>query len=343
MTLLAALRSDRPAGSEPGGLAPGWRHPSLCDPWEFAAAAGEGVVMAVLTGTEGPAYRNPGAAMAIAPDGRYGGAITSGSIEADLILRADEVRRTGLAQDLRYGQGSPFIDLTLPCGGAIEVRLFLLRDISALQALRLAQERREAAALTLNRAGRLRFGEWQPTGQDAGADHFHIGFRPGLRFAIFGSGAEVVAFAGMVRGVGYDHFVASHEEASLAAIRQSGSPVHLINRQGLLEALPVDAETAVVLFYHDHDYEPQILAGALRGPAFYIGAQGSRATHAKRLARLAGMGISTEAQARIRGPIGLIPSSREPVTLAISVLAEVIAAHQAPVSPLGSAPPESAV
>lgn len=76
-------------------LAAEGEHPAISDPWGFANERGPGAVLAVLTATHGPAYRNPGAAMAIASYGRFAGAITSGCIEADLILRADEVRRTG--------------------------------------------------------------------------------------------------------------------------------------------------------------------------------------------------------------------------------------------------------
>ena len=67
-----------------------------------------------------------------------------------------------------------------------------------------------------------------------------------------------------------------------------------------------------------------LLRHLLARPAFYIGAQGSRATQASRLRQLAEMGVAPELRERVRGPIGLIPSSRDPKLLAISVLAEVV-------------------
>lgn len=100
-------------------------HPAMLDPWDAALEWGAGTVMAILTATHGPAYRNVGAALAIAHDGRFAGAITSGCVEADLILRAAQVREDGRVQNLRYGQGSQFFDLRLPCGGAVEIRLFV--------------------------------------------------------------------------------------------------------------------------------------------------------------------------------------------------------------------------
>lgn len=263
--------------------------------------------------------------MAIASDGRFAGAITSGCIEADLILRADEVRRTGLVQNLRYGQGSPFIDLRLPCGGAVEVRLLLVRNQEVLSDLAQARTDRRAVSLAISSTGRLTLNDWCPTG--SGGENFNLGFRPDLRFLVFGTGAEAAAFAGLVRGMGYDHLVLSHEDALLAPAQSAGSPVRRITSLSALSDLRADADTAVVLFYHDHDYEPAILHRMLATPAFYIGSQGSRATQTARLARLEAMGVATDMLARLRGPIGLIPSTREPKALAISVLAEIIGAH----------------
>lgn len=303
------------------------RHPAMMDPWQMAAQWGAGTVLAVLTATHGPAYRNPGAAMAIGPDGRFAGAITSGCVEADIILRTEEVRRTGHPQNLRYGQGSPFFDLRLPCGGAVEIRLFPLRDPLVLADLARCRARRQPASLTVSAEGRLSLRDWQPTGCD-GTD-FRLGFRPALRFLVFGTGAEAAAFTGLVRGMGYDHLLLSHEEASLAPVRAAGSPTALIDPRFWPQELQVDADTAAVLFYHDHDYEPAILRQMVRTPAFYVGAQGSLATQAARLAQLREMGLSEDELERIRGPIGLIPSSRDPNSLAISVLAEIVGIHTA--------------
>ena len=79
-----------------------------------------------------------------------------------------------------------------------------------------------------------------------------------------------------------------------------------------------------MLFFHDHDWEPPILAEAVSRPAFYIGAQGSMMARETRMRELAALGLEDAALARLRGPIGLLPSARDPRTLAISVLAEVL-------------------
>lgn len=301
-------------------------HPALADPWDSALAMGPGTVMAVLTATHGPAYRNPGAAMAIGADGRMAGALSSGCIEADLALQARQVRADGRPRHLRYGQGSPFIDLRLPCGGAIEVMLFALRDVDVLAALSRARAARRQVALHLSPSGRLSLDHGGSSGGGSGGGGFAMTFRAPLRFAIFGAGAEATVFADLARSLGYDHLLISHEDQSLEVARAMGCAVRRLGDLSDVADLVPDDRCAALLFYHDHDHEPRILQRLLDRPAFYIGAQGSRATHAARLARLAELGVPAEARDRVRGPIGLIPSSRDPRLLAVSVLAEVVMA-----------------
>lgn len=278
--------------------------------------------MAVLTETFGPAYRNPGSAMAIGPDGSFAGALSSGCIEADLILHAVKVRTQGVPQHLRYGQGSPFMDLRLPCGGAIEVMLFLVRDFDVLRDLSRARADRRQVLLQLSGKGRLCLGDTSLEGEG----NFAVPFKAPIRFVIFGAGPEAAVFADLVQSLGYDHVLLSHDDQSLSAAERMGCNVRKLGKLPDLADLVPDDRCAALLFYHDHDYEPQILQRLLEWPAFYIGAQGSRATQAARLERLADMGVPPAMLERVRGPIGLIPSSRDPRLLAISVLAEVVMA-----------------
>ncbi|MRX48954.1 XdhC family protein [Paracoccus sp. S-4012] len=297
-------------------------HPALLDPWRAALDWGEGTVLAVLTATHGPAYRLAGAAAAIAADGRFAGAITSGCVEADITLRAAEVRRTGEPLRLRYGEGSPFLDLRLPCGGAIEVELFLPCDRGALAKLDAARRDREPVALHIAPGGALTCAPYRETGPTP--EGYAIGFQPDIRFVVFGAGPEAIVFASLVHDLGYDHLLVSHDHACLDAARESGCQTQRLTRLDDIAALRVDPRTAAVLFYHDHDYEPEILRRLVRSEAFYIGAQGSRATQAARLMRLHELGVPEADTARIQGPIGVLPSSRDPRTLAISALAEII-------------------
>jgi xanthine dehydrogenase accessory factor len=90
-----------------------------------------------------------------------------------------------------------------------------------------------------------------------------------------------------------------------------------------LAALKPDAATAVVTLTHDPKLDDPALLAALASPAFYIGALGSRRTHAARLSRLAAAGAAPDALARIHGPVGLAIGAQTPAEIAIAIMAEI--------------------
>lgn len=300
-------------------------HPAMDDAWELGHGNRDyDPVIAVLIATHGPAYRNAGAAITFLADGRFAGTISSGCIEADLALRAAELRANPKAgpQMLRYGDGSPFFDLRLPCGGALDVMIFVLRDFEILSEIQHGRAAREGIALQIDAEGRLSSGPLRQTGYSNGI--MTIGFGSALSFIIFGAGPEATVFSSILGALGYNHLLLSHDQATLDAASSLNCRSSKFDNIHDIDRLIFDAHTAVILFYHDHDYEPEILARVTESDAFYIGAQGSRATHQSRLLRLEEIGVPARARERVRGPIGLIPSSRDPRELAISVLAEIV-------------------
>jgi xanthine dehydrogenase accessory factor len=90
------------------------------------------------------------------------------------------------------------------------------------------------------------------------------------------------------------------------------------------EKLGLDAATAVVTLTHDPKLDDPALEAALRSDVFYIGALGSKRTHARRRERLAAAGIGEEQFARIHGPVGLDIGARSPAEIAVSILAQII-------------------
>jgi len=91
--------------------------------------------------------------------------------------------------------------------------------------------------------------------------------------------------------------------------------------------LPVDPFTAIVFVLHDRFKESALLEAALDYEPFYIGALGSRRTHATRVSRLQAAGVDEDRIARLRGPIGLYGPTRTSSALAISVLGEITEAR----------------
>ena len=153
---------------------------------------------------------------------------------------------------------------------------------------------------------------------------FILRIEPELRFLVFGKGPEAFTFAALTQSVGYPSLLLSPDSETLDSAASAGCPTRQLIRPGWPADLEVDGWTAILLFFHDHDWEPAILKGALDTPAFYVGSQGSqRAAETRRLA-LADLGVPEAAIARLHGPVGLIRSARDARTLAVSVLAEVL-------------------
>jgi xanthine dehydrogenase accessory factor len=90
------------------------------------------------------------------------------------------------------------------------------------------------------------------------------------------------------------------------------------------QEMGLDVSTAVVTLTHDPKLDDPALESALKSDAFYIGALGSRKTHAKRKERLAEVGITEEMFARVQGPVGLNIGAKSPAEIAVSILGQII-------------------
>ena len=295
-------------------------HPMMANPLTAALARPTGAVLAVITGVVGASYRSPGTMMCFFAGGPWAGSLTNGCIEGDLALHAAEALASGRPGRLRYGTGSPFFDIRLPCGGGLDVLLVPAPDGQVLADLACLVASRTAVALTMGPDGRIGLCPGRPTGWRG--DSFVIDQRPGLRILTFGEGAEASVFTRLVQSAGYDH----HLTTTSIVTAEAAGGCNVTCGDGSGQDLAIDPWTAVVTFYHDHDKELAILKQALASPAFYVGAQGSRRVAETRTAKLRQMGVA--GLERLQGPIGLIPSARDPQTLAVSVLAEIIAMSQ---------------
>ena len=106
-----------------------------------------------------------------------------------------------------------------------------------------------------------------------------------------------------------------------------------------LAAMPLDRYTAIALLTHDPKIDDPALMQALRAECFYIGALGSKKTHARRLERMRAAGFDNVALARIHAPIGLDIGAVSPAEIAVSVMGEIIAAlRKKPLRAAGSPP-----
>lgn len=298
--------------------------PAQADPIRAILGRSEDIVLAIIAGVDGPSYRPVGAMMAVMADGSRIGTLSSGCIEADIALHAAETRTTGAPRLIRYGLGSPFADIELPCGGGLDILLLPRPDKVALGKIAAQQDARVRCCLAIDMETGAMIA--QDAGQTAPAGYgLVVRFDPAIRFVIFGKGPEANTFAALVQSAGYPNLLLSPDMETLQAGERSGSKTRHLVQQSYPDGLDTDDRTAIVLFFHDHEWEPPILQGALQTDAFYIGSQGSQKARDARIATLQAMNVSDTAIARLRGPIGLIPSARDAGTLAVSVLAEVLA------------------
>lgn len=154
-------------------------------------------------------------------------------------------------------------------------------------------------------------------------------YTPKLRLRIAGRGADCLALTRLAMASGIQTELQLRDGTEMQDARRSGvDQITSLTAPSMPPALNDDPWTAFLLAFHDVDWEERLLAQALEGPAFYIGAVGSKATHTRRCERLRMIGFTERQIGRIHGPVGLIPSMREASALAVSVLAEIVEAYQ---------------
>ena len=269
------------------------------DVLRFAVKTEEPCALVCVTDIYGGSMRAKGALMAVTPT-KTVGYISNGCVDGDIVFQA---RETQTPLFLVYGEGSPFKDITLPCGGSIKVLVHPKPDQNHLsQVLRQLEARKEAV---------LSLGDW--TGH----------YKPKLRVRIAGRGAAMNALARQSLQSGFEVHLQSPDTGMMGYdhvdhLTDPSAPPHVTD----------DPWTALVLMFHDHAWEGTLLEQALLGEAFYIGAMGSDRTHTDRKAMLSERGISPNDIARIHGPIGIIPTMRDANLLALSTLAEIVQSAQ---------------
>ena len=158
-----------------------------------------------------------------------------------------------------------------------------------------------------------------------GADYFLTVQAPAPRVMLIGAVHISQALAPMARIAGLDVTIIDPRTAFATPERFPDAPVIAEWPDQALAAAPPDSYTAVCLLTHDPKIDDPALVVALETDCFYIGALGSKKTHAKRLERMRAKGFDETALARIHSPIGLDIGAVSPAEIAVSILAEIVA------------------
>jgi xanthine dehydrogenase accessory factor len=264
----------------------------------YRAAEGDAALCTVV-GIDGSFSRRVGTQLTVAADGSRVGDMADRCLDEELASQALAAMADGGARMLRYGQGSPFVDFRLPCGSGLDIWIDPTPDRHALERCLEELGARRRATLPLDTpVGALRERRYVPR----------------LRIVLLGAGAECAALVRLAAAQGVE-----------VEWREAGQGLSLGRPPTDLEA---DAWTAVLLLFHDHEWEVPLLDWALGTPAFYIGAQGGAPAREERLERLRASGYGETDLGRIKSPVGLIPAARDPHVLALSVLAEVVGVYE---------------
>lgn len=317
---------------------------SAADAW---LRAGRKVALATVTKTWGSAPRQAGAQMAVREDGAFVGSVSGGCVEGAVIGEAQAALADGNSRNLIYGvTNEDAWAVGLACGGeiAIHVAPVLARERQTVDTLSRARRAGHAAVLATPLAGgesRVVFPDEEAnafadaarvaarrdqsgTFEIDGGEWFLTVFNPPLDLVIVGAVHIAQPLSQMARLAGYGVRVVDPRAAFATAER---FPETRLVHQWADEALgaePLTMRSAVVALTHDPKLDDPALIVALRSPAFYIGALGSKNTHARRLQRLAEQGFTPDELARIRGPIGLNIGARTPAEIAVSIVAEMV-------------------
>ena len=159
--------------------------------------------------------------------------------------------------------------------------------------------------------------------EDGGRRWFLQPWNPPLRMIVVGAVHIAQPLVAMAARASYSVTIVDPRQAFATQERFPGVALSDDWPDAALRALAPDARTAVVVLTHDPKLDDPALSVALRSPAFYVGALGSRKTHAARLERLRAHGLSDAELARIHAPVGLDVGARSPAEIAVSILAQV--------------------
>ncbi|MCC6223463.1 MAG: XdhC family protein [Thermoleophilia bacterium] len=309
---------------------------------------GEGLKVATATvvSTERSAPRDPGAVLAVSERGEVAGSVTGGCVEPAVYEEAQAVLAGGPPRLLRYGiADDDAFEVGLPCGGTVHIFVDLL-DPALLAPIAEAIRSERPVALAVRVTGPA-IGEKQlvPGGDGelaeparallargetgvvtVGEDEVFVStFAPRPRLYVFGAIDFASSVATIGRFLGYRVTVCDARAKFVTPERFPDADELVVEwPDRLLERSPIDERTAICCLTHDNKFDVPILKAAVRSPAGYIGAMGSRRTTERRAERLREEGVTEEELARIHAPIGLPIGSRSPEEVAVAIAAQII-------------------
>src|SRR6266567_8634442 len=335
----------------------------ILDEVERWRESGERVAIATVIQTWGSAPRPAGSAMALTAGGKIAGSVSGGCVEAAVVESGLRCLSTGRPERLRFGVSDETAwSVGLACGGTIEVFVEPVRGETFDTVRTAIRDGQPAAVATVIGGAEATFGRrlvvsydgtvtgslgegldtavaeqareslaagapkrLEPT-PEREAEIFIDVLQPPLRLIVVGGVHIAIPLVAIAKTLGYRTIVVDPREAF-------GNSKRFPDVDRIMSAWPdraldeigIDASTAVAVLTHDPKLDDPALAAALRSPAFYVGALGSRRTQEKRRQRLLEEGLDEQTLSRLHAPIGLPIGGRSPGEIALSIMAQIVA------------------
>jgi xanthine dehydrogenase accessory factor len=287
-------------------------------------AEGKRVVLATLVDTDGPSPRDEGAMFAVSSEHDLAGAISGGCVESTIVDIADAIFDGGPARRVSMGPDDDF-DGGPTCGGTLHVVVREL-DQPTFDAFVLAQERGDSFALALGVDAPHEIRVLHDPAEISRCNErtFVLSYGPPPKMFVIGAVDVARPLLTYAKVLGFAVTIIDPRAPFAVPSRFPGAEVFVAWPDEVLERESVGEGDAIVSLAHDPKFDVPGISAALRTPAFYIGAMGSRGTTARRNEALRERGFTDADLARLHAPIGLDLGSRSPEEIALAIVAEIV-------------------
>lgn len=290
---------------------------------------GHPVAIATIVQTWGSAPRPVGSWLAIRQDGQVAGSVSGGCVEDDLIRRVQtEILTRDTPEFVVYGVSQQeAARFGLPCGGTLRLLVEPRPELTVLEKLLENITSHRVTKRIVNVAdGKSQLQEGSRHDEFSCSDtEMCTSYGPRWRMVIIGAGQLSLYTADFALASDFEVIVIDPREEYAEGLNRADVTFIQGMPDDVLLEIDVDSHTAVVALTHDPKLDDMALMEALKSPAFYVGALGSRNNTQKRKERLLEFDLSKEEVERLHGPVGLYIGALTPPEIAVSILAEVIA------------------
>ena len=289
---------------------------------------GHKVWLVTVIETWGSAPRPPGALLCLRSDGLVVGSVSGGCVEDDLIDRLRHGERVDKPSLITYGvTKEEAARFGLPCGGNLRLVQEPLQSVAWIDEVLARTARHELVARRLDLNTGTVVVEAATRGDAFTFDGSSLCalFGPRWRLLIVGAGQLSRIVANMAVALDFEVICCDPRDEYNLTWDVPNTTFSKAMPDDLVLELQLDPHSAVVAVTHDPKLDDLVLLEALKSPAFYIGALGSRGNTAQRRERLAMFDLSPAEIDRLHGPIGLYIGAKTPAEIAVAILAEIVA------------------